>query len=178
MHLFFDKHGNVYYSINNKNYQLNIDINNRPVLYYYNYNIISEETNNKLNYITEKNTIDNESLEKLLNHEETELTEDEIVLKYVPEKYNVILNDYEDKEFVFHYNYEDIKIYNVEDTCSALYDTLVFNVNNSLIFESVNVEINSIYIIKILHNFDIIFRQIGDSCEILYKFDQNNLIFV
>jgi len=175
-----DDNGNLYFTRNdNKTYQIDIDKHNNPKAEYANYDII-EQVNVDLSFASEQNVIPEDMLNEIMNDDDqAEQTAEEQMLMYFPEKYNTLMNNYKNCEFVFHKIDDTIQVHKRNNGhISALYDTLVFK-DDRLIFESINVKDHSIYVIKVCNNGTVIFRQIGDP-EKYYKIsvDGDELLFV
>lgn len=178
----FDFYGNLYFELNDKSYQVNIDGQNRPVLDCGDYTIINTSNNitiNKFNSIEASNILrekakktleeDGESydaytenydyaINKNLNNSDNEIIDEDIENQY----------GNHNKPFNFTNNNSIIPINMREfgDIC-ALYNSYIYN-GTDVCFISTSSNETSYYVIKVYTNGNIQFRPIGYS-EKLYK---------
>ena len=184
----FDFYGNLYFTLNNNTYQLNVDAKNTPYLDQDNYDIIDESTcklhkfnNYESQYgtLSEKmQTIINDDTQNyypednsyyMLDNHSNKNSDEDIIDEYIIDEDIEKQYGTFNKKFVFSHNNSIIPINmrNNGDIC-ALYDTYIYNDANCLCFKSNSNDEISYYRIRLYNNGDIYFRPIGYS-EKLYK---------
>ena len=165
--LSFDPYGNVYFVNDQTTFQINIDNTNKPYADSGSYYIISDTITNKL----------------LLEPTDNDDDDKEDYVITVDEEGNEIMYD-DNPKFIFHSISSDADLIQINERengdITSLYDTEIYNVNNTLIFKAISEDSSSIYKLKIYLNGKIFFGIITNT-EREFKLSINNtgqLIFI
>jgi hypothetical protein len=190
----FDRYGNLYFKVDNRMYQVNIDGQNRPYADLGKYSEINKQfldkdvkyntfklshkelLKNKINDELEEDIRDDEDV--ISDTEELAIESDSIIYEEIENKYGV-----HNKPFGFSYvdpNYEIPVDYRENGDIIALYDTYVYD-KDSLCFKSYSREEESIYELKIFSGGSVGFKPTGNperSYELVYNKENGELNFV
>ncbi len=200
--IYFDRYGSLYFRVNDKLYQVNIDGRNNPYADRGDYSIIGNIVNDKIKYgkfkvepvnllqkkVDRELNSDEESDEEdedeqdqlIIEEEVNEESDERIIYEELETKYGV-----HNKPFGFSYvdpSYEErIPVNNRNNgDVDALYDTCIYN-NHSPCFQSYSLEEESIYKFRIFDNGEIYFKPMGykeKKYELTYNSENSELVFI